>query len=534
MTLLLFSTLYNLLNSMNSLFKFLYSFSLILIASSSLAGMEERYDSLYYHARLLSDEANYLESNKYFYKLVEVYKDQNDSLLTLMYKHIGVNFWKLGDYQEAMHYHSMALEIDERMGSKFQIAVSLNNIGLIHWLSKEYDLALESYEESAKTTLETGSEPSLLGNIYNNIGIIYKEKGDYKQSDFYHRKAFAIFKGLSASRWLANSYNNIGILHKLQNNLDSAVHYFNQSLILRKSTNDREGIATSLNNLSETYLLMDKPEKALEDGFKSLGISEEIHSKLRIAEALLNLHNIYAEEGKYDSALYFHRRYLAVKDSIYSQEKANEMAYLQTKMDMRLKDLKIDNLEKEQKLARIKLYYFIALIAVVLAIAGIFIQRQFLNYRKNKKLAEVNLENARKTLSMKEKELKEYLSMIARKNQTIHSLQSQIDTMNGQNTYDLEELIHQRILTEEDWKEYQNRFSEIYPGFFSTLKLSPIHFTEAEIRLLALTKLNLSGKEMADVLGISHQSVRTSKMRLKKKINAYNIEDIESFLKEVN
>jgi len=45
-----------------------------------------------------------------------------------------------------------------------------------------------------------------------------------------------------------------------------------------------------------------------------------------------------------------------------------------------------------------------------------------------------------------------------------------------------------------------------------------------------LFRLELSGKEMAKILGISPQSVRVCKMRLKKKLQKQGFNAVEDFL----
>jgi DNA-binding CsgD family transcriptional regulator len=51
--------------------------------------------------------------------------------------------------------------------------------------------------------------------------------------------------------------------------------------------------------------------------------------------------------------------------------------------------------------------------------------------------------------------------------------------------------------------------------------------------LLVLIYLDLNGKEMANILGISPQSVRVCKMRLKKKLREKDINTVEELLIEL-
>src|SRR5690606_14582080 len=108
-----------------------------------------------------------------------------------------------------------------------------------------------------------------------------------------------------------------------------------------------------------------------------------------------------------------------------------------------------------------------------------------------------------------------------------------ISSESDKNEIQVAQLLNQKILTDEDWEKFKTKFSAIYPEFLAKFKLMKTSFTEAEIRLMVLLRLKLSGKEMAATLGISPQSVRVTKMRLKKKLQEENYDSVEDFLAEL-
>ena len=81
------------------------------------------------------------------------------------------------------------------------------------------------------------------------------------------------------------------------------------------------------------------------------------------------------------------------------------------------------------------------------------------------------------------------------------------------------ELTHQTILTEEDWENFKSLFEKIYPGFFLNLKEKARDITIAEQRMAALTRLNLTARQMATMLGISVDSVHKSRQRLRQRLH---------------
>ena len=73
------------------------------------------------------------------------------------------------------------------------------------------------------------------------------------------------------------------------------------------------------------------------------------------------------------------------------------------------------------------------------------------------------------------------------------------------------------LLTEKDWQKFCQLFETVHPQFFTSLQSRYPGLSPAEVRLLALCKLVLSSKEMATMLGISLESLRKSRYRLRKK-----------------
>ena len=72
--------------------------------------------------------------------------------------------------------------------------------------------------------------------------------------------------------------------------------------------------------------------------------------------------------------------------------------------------------------------------------------------------------------------------------------------------------------TKEDWGEYRTLFEQAHPRYLQRVKEKLPKISPAELRLIAIHKLNLNTNEMALILNISPDAVRKSKKRLSLKI----------------
>ncbi len=83
---------------------------------------------------------------------------------------------------------------------------------------------------------------------------------------------------------------------------------------------------------------------------------------------------------------------------------------------------------------------------------------------------------------------------------------------------------------EDSWMSFKTYFDNVHPTFFQRLiELFP-NLSPAEIKLAAFLRLNLTSKEIASILFITPESVKTARNRLRKKLNLSTDENLNRFL----
>jgi hypothetical protein len=87
-----------------------------------------------------------------------------------------------------------------------------------------------------------------------------------------------------------------------------------------------------------------------------------------------------------------------------------------------------------------------------------------------------------------------------------------------------------KILTDEDWTKFKLYFDKAFPGMIFRLRHEFPTLTGSEQRLFLLIKLKNDSREMSDMLGISMESVRKNKYRLKKKLQLEEDQSLEEFI----
>jgi hypothetical protein len=153
---------------------------------------------------------------------------------------------------------------------------------------------------------------------------------------------------------------------------------------------------------------------------------------------------------------------------------------------------------------------------------------------ENSYLEQLRLE---KELQLKQQILSDYIETLAQKVKLIEDLSADqkkepLDVNNPEEMIEvMDELSQLSILTEDDWDIFKNKFEAVYEGFFTRLKYYYPELTPGDLRMAALVKLKLSSKDIAKMTGVSVESVKKAKTRLKKRIMTHPEEKLSDWIK---
>ncbi len=321
---------------------------------------------------------------EYFNKSVELHdeiKDQEGIINN--YGYIGIVLSTLKEYEKALIYFNLALEKALQLKNQSIIATQYGNIGLTYMEQKKYDKALKDYSEAIK---------------------IFK-----KIEDYYN---YSIYLG------------NIGLVYLNKNNYSKAFKYFEEALNLAKENNDQYGIAHQYGNIGQLALrrakdkniFLNQMEKdiALKKSVYYLKRAVDIFKNIEVKEEQKNyqflLSKAYEERGNYKLALNTFKAAQAIKDTIHSNENKKNIANLEIKQQlfMKEKEVEILNIDKKHE-ASIK--NMLIVFAAFFVLTSLIILYMYSNKRKRNKRLQENIrirKKVEKDLRSKKIELEIY------------------------------------------------------------------------------------------------------------------------------
>lgn len=147
-------------------------------------------------------------------------------------------------------------------------------------------------------------------------------------------------------------------------------------------------------------------------------------------------------------------------------------------------------------------------------------------------------------LALREKELTVLALNLAQKNemlmsieQKIHALEKTLSSVRksvqaemGTVLSNVKSDITSSVQTDKSWEVFEQQFITIHPGFVERLSQKHPNFKPMELRLCALLKVNLSTKQIANILCIDSKSVDVYRSRIRRKIQMVRSGNLMTYL----
>ena len=205
-----------------------------------------------------------------------------------------------------------ALEIVRTMRDKTKEATILNNIGLIYRQKGEYKKALEYYQQALAIEKELVNKAQQ-AIVLNNMGVAYEKLSQYDQAVDSYSESLAIASAIENKSLVVANLNNLGLVYDNLGHYTQAINYYQKALTI---VEDRKTKGKILNNMGGVYDVLGQHRKALDYYQQALIIKKELFDRIGEGTTLNNIGVAYRNLGEYEQALDFFEQALAVRNEI--------------------------------------------------------------------------------------------------------------------------------------------------------------------------------------------------------------------------
>jgi len=468
--------------------------------------------------------------------------ENDEKVAGMCLQQMGKICYNQAHYAQALEYHHQAEKIYRLLNDKRLLADNFNDMGTVYYQNIDKKSSKKQFDQALRLFKEINDSKGL-AETYGNIGHLYEKQQRYDSSFYYQRKALAEYFKADDKGGVAKIYENLGSIHEDLVRYDSSRYYFDRSLALYNVSGNQVSSIEVVNNIGDVLRKTGDYQQGLAYSRKALNMSLDTKNEYQEASAYRDIARAFNLMNKNDSAFYYmelSRKHLL---HIYSDQNNRQMSFLQILYSVDKKNDEIAALENNKKVNMIITVSAVIVILLLVVLGLVTISRQRLKLSEGKAIAETNHqlnEAQRAQLELKSRELTSHTLQVIQHNQFLDTMRGRLVELvnddkrdNKRQLQQMIQQINQNINHDQQWKEFTTVFEQLHQSFFDNIKSHFEDLTVNDIRLIALLKMNMSSKDMAAIFGISQDSLRVARYRLRKKLKIDTGDNLTTFIQSI-
>ena len=430
-------------------------------------------------------------------------------------------------------YSIYSIELHEKLFGNIGYP-SYHFAGELMYRVKEYerskDLCKKWLMKEASSQVQEIKEYRM--RVYNTLALAYHRTGKYDSAMYFYNKALADAKLNKRIDWQGIVSGNIGQLYYLQKQYDTAIALLDTDYRISTEYKLNDNALNALQWSARAWAAKGEGAKAMQQFRAAINLLPKVPEDTYRQNVYYAAVEVFKVNGLMDSAMFYAGLYQKLHDSIEKRITTSSLAISGMRLNEEKNMYNIRRLQQEKKVQQ-QQRNFIILGIVLLAVIGLLVvnrQRQQLKYRqqsleKEKQINETELAAAKQQMEMFTQNIIEKTNLIEK----LEQQKKQSDLSVGKQET-IAVLTNLTILTEQDWDQFKQLFEKMYPMFFHRLKATAPDITLAEQRMAALTRMQLTARQMAAMQGISPDSVHKTRQRLRLRLGLSAEVNMEEYI----
>ena len=458
-----------------------------------------------------------------------------------------------GDYPGAGKTFTEAIKFAEKNGDEKNVALGMENLAITLKFSGEIREAIK-YNKQA---LQIRKKLNLLRDYASglqNLGILYRNLELNDSALICYRQAYTIFLELNDSLSIVRVRYNIGVILKNQKKFREAEDEMKSILQFCQQRNIIEGQVYSLSTLASIY---DQTNRT-EDGLIAIDSAIIKAKRIRLYANLSILydrqHEILANLGRYKEAYMAALESRDLSDSLLSIDKQKEITTLKARFETERKEAENGMLKKDLEIQKSRIWLLwiglmLASLTFTLLITLLYFRHRRVKHQKQlaeekslrmeleQKNREIELGKIQVETQLKEQELvfqalvrADLTNMNRSVREKLVPFKFKLPAKKDQEHFEqvLNNLTHEAA--KDPMAEFEITFKQLHGSFYEKLLNRCPELSKTELQVCALIRLNLSTKDIANLINLAVASVDTTRHHIRKKLKLDQSENLSTFL----
>ncbi|HMG68942.1 MAG TPA: hypothetical protein VK588_14695, partial [Chitinophagaceae bacterium] len=314
---------------------------------------------------------------------------------------IAAVYSQMGTSDKSLQNLLEAIKICEGKSLTAELQNTLGNMGSLYAELADYRQSIYYYLRSIDIAERNNIGKSTVGTYHIYLGQIYTLVGVQDSALFHVRKGYEILQKIKLEDEYANAFSAFGDIYSNRSDNGTALHYYYLALEESRKFQRDEIVCETLLKMAKVFNKMGRGDSALLCAKESLWSARNIRYTRIVKEAGEFLTNYYKENNNTDSAFKYIEVLMVAKDSLFSEEKIKNIKDLQFSEHIRDQELAAQSQAFRNRTKFIILGSILFLFVIVLVVLwrnNRLKQKAFNSLRKQKEQTDIQKDKADKAL----------------------------------------------------------------------------------------------------------------------------------------
>ena len=470
------------------------------------------------------------ESDQLFNIALEISRKEKREDLEI-YSSINYAFYlyKYRKYRDCFPYFMYCMNRLQKMETNEVIEPFDTYKKLAYFLTtaNENDLAILFYRKAEKIPNLELCDRAILKD---GLGNVFLNKNELVSAEKNFQLAFSLAQQCGDHLRQAKALGNLAEIHFRKNNFPVAVNFLKKDIAFSETNGNDQNSMFALIKLCKVYLKMNLPDEAKRAVLKAekyansksyfqSSLYEINEYKLQIAKRENNTSEELSARRKLEN-LHESLKNLDGKDVVIAVNWNLEKLRLQNKVSLEQKKLEAEAMRRNSAV----IVSILLTIVMLLIIHSNKIKRKARREQYDNNILQLTLDKlqSENKLNATSKTISSYKNFLFEKNNQIKDLEVEMKKIqslpgNQKVAYEskLEDLLKSHLMTLENWNQFKSAYRAEKPEYATYLDQNFPELTDANLRVIYLTQLDLSNAEIARILGVTIAAVKKAKQRLR-------------------
>lgn len=440
---------------------------------------------------------------------------------------LGIVSIDLGKYQEAMNYLVNSLAIYERLHSNKRILSVYNGIGYLYHTIKVDKNAIDAYQRALQIAINL-KDTTGIAAINNNIGESYIELDSIEKAQKYIERALQLNTIKENRLFRLTNLGNLGIISLKKEDYRTAINQLTEVDAGFRDMGQKSSYLESTYNLALAYQ-NEYPKRSL----RLLDSADSLAQVLSAENILLDIYNAKASNyellDEVDSTVTYFKKAQELRERLENNQTAIDINAINTSYFESQNKVKMT----QHYLKKRGFLIFLSILVTVLFLISLWFYHKL---RKEKSQIQLKNKNLLDLVNEKNKKLTTNNLRLIEKNDQLQEIKKELVLLSRKKSpsntqlQSVNNLINKSLRNTKNWETFTLLFEQTNEDFSKALLNRYEGMTPSDYKLAALIRLGFSTKDICHILGISPDSAKTARWRLRKKLNLQRSENLETFL----